>query len=133
MKALSLRSLPRGSGGSVACEMLVSLVLAGFGALTFTVPARAQDYQVVNINVPGAGGTFLGGTSPWHVNNLGEISGWYGVNDGMIGSFVRYQDGRIVTFNAPGQGAGPTSGTWAMGLNDQGDTTGVTFQQTYGF
>jgi len=51
----------------------------------------------------------------------------------MIGSFVRYQDGRIVTFNAPGQGTGPTSGTWAMGLNDQGDTTGVTFQQIYGF
>ena len=67
MKALSLRSLPRGSGGSGACEMLVSLVLAGFGALTFTVPARAQDYQVVNINVPGAGGTFLGGLSLIHI------------------------------------------------------------------
>ena len=133
MKALSLRSLLRGSGGSVGCKTLVSLVLVGSAALTFIVPARAQDYQVVNINVPGAGGTFLGGTSPWHVNNLGEIGGWYGVNDGMIGSFVRYQDGRIVTFNAPGQGTGPTSGTWAMGLNDQGDTTGVTFQQTYGF
>ena len=133
MSALSLRLSLRGSGGFLACKRLVFLALVGFGALALTAPARAQNYHVVNINVPGAGGTFLGGTSPWHVNNLGEIGGWYGINDGMIGSFVRYQDGRIVTFNAPGQGTGPTSGTWAMGLNDQGDTTGVIFQQTYGF
>ncbi len=133
MRALSLRLSLRGSGGFLDCKKLVFLALVGFGALALTAPARAQNYHVVNINVPGAGGTFLGGTSPWHVNNLGEIGGWYGINDGMIGSFVRYQDGRIVTFNAPGQGTGPTSGTWAMGLNDQGDTTGVIFQQTYGF
>jgi len=133
MKALSSKSLLRGSGKSAERTKLVSLILAGFAALAFVVPTRAQNYQVVNINVPGAGGTFLGGTSPWHVNNLGEISGWYGIDDGMIGSFVRYQDGRTVTFNAPGQGNGPTSGTWAMGLNDKGDTTGVTFEQTYGF
>jgi hypothetical protein len=133
MNALSLRSLLRGCGGSVRREKLVSLVLVGFAALTFTVPARAQNYKVENINVPGAGGTFLGGTSVWHVNNLGEMGGWYGINDGNVGSFVRYQDGRIVTFNSPKQGNGPTSGTWAMGLNDQGDTTGVIFQQTYGF
>jgi len=133
MKALSLRSLLLGSCGSVGWETLVPLVLVGFGALAFIAPAKAQDYQVVKINVPGAGGTFLGGTSVWYVNNLGEMAGWYGANDGMVGSFVRYQDGRIVTYNAPAQGAGPTSGTWAMGLNDEGETTGVTFEQTYGF
>ena len=73
MNALSLRSLLRGCGGSVWREKLVSLVLIGFAALTFIAPTRAQNYRVENINVPGAGGTFLGGTSPWHVNNLGEI------------------------------------------------------------
>jgi hypothetical protein len=108
-------------------------MLAGLATLAFGVPVNAQNYKLVNINVPGAGGTYIGGTSPWYVNNSGEIAGFYGVNDGNIESFVRYQDGRIVTFSAPGQGSGPTSGTWAFGFNDKGETSGAVFQQTYGF
>jgi hypothetical protein len=108
-------------------RMVVLSVGLACAAMMASAPAKAQDPHFVNINVPGAGGAYFAGTSVWDVNNLGEIAGWYGAND-MIGSFVRYQDGRIVTYNAPEQGTADTSGTIALGLNDEGATAGVSFK-----
>jgi hypothetical protein len=118
--------------GFTRARSIGALVLLGLAALVLSVPANAQNYpgyELVKINVPGAGGTFLGGTSVWNVNNLGEIGGWYGATNGGLGSFLRYQDGRLAPYIDAAQGAELTGETWGVGLNDEGATTGVISQQ----
>jgi len=57
----------------------------------------------VTFDAPGAGanGYAGGGTYPQGINNLGEVSGYYGDANSVYHGFVRSADGKITTFDVP--------------------------------
>jgi hypothetical protein len=64
---------------------------------------RAANGKYVSFDAPGASadGYAGGGTYPQSINNLGEVSGFYGDANSVYHGFVRRADGWIVTFDVP--------------------------------
>jgi hypothetical protein len=64
---------------------------------------RTPQGSYITFDAPGAGpdGYAGGGTYPQGINNLGEVTGYYGDVNSVYHGFVRYPNGRIVTFDVP--------------------------------
>lgn len=88
---------------------------------------RAADGTITTFDAPGAGAsgtsgdggigtfeiaTYVQGTYPESINNLGEIAGFYIDSNWVWHGFVRDPKGKIATFDAPGAGTIPYTGTF---------------------
>jgi hypothetical protein len=64
---------------------------------------RTPSGKYITFDAPGAGpdGYAGGGTYPQGINNLGEVSGYYGDANSVYHGFVRSADGRVTTFDVP--------------------------------
>jgi hypothetical protein len=95
---------------------------------------RKADGQYVTFDAPGASADAYagGGTYPQGINNLGEVSGFYGDANSVYHGFVRSADGRITTFDAPTSCTNTSSppadcafnGTFPVAVNDLGKVVG---------
>jgi hypothetical protein len=96
---------------------------------------REANGKYVTFDAPGASpdGIDGGGTYPQGINNLGEVSGYYGDANFVYHGFVRSANGRITSFDVPTtctQTSSPPAdcaynGTFPGGVNVLGRVTGT--------
>ncbi len=76
-------------------------------------------------NVPGASEAAGNGVLPQHINNLGQVVGYWVSDDGNYHGFLK--DGlTVTTFDVPG-----ADSTVPCGINDEGDIAGYYYSDDY--
>lgn len=100
-----------------ALALCLALCMLGLG-----LSASAQKHRptYITFDVQGAGPT----TTPWMVNDRGEITGWYMDANNVHQGFLRTPDGRITKFHVPGAGTGDCQGTLPTVINQEGAIAG---------
>jgi hypothetical protein len=106
-----------------------------FCMLALGLSANAQDHNatIITFDAPGAGTVSSPacapdcGTTPFDINDLGVIVGFYTDTNIVEHGFLRTPDGRITSFDAPGAGLGSglDQGTIAFAINDPGVIVGL--------
>lgn len=96
---------------------------------------RSAKGKYITFDAPGAGpdGYAGGGTYPQAINNLGEVSGFYGDANSVYHGFVRSVTGRITIFDVPTTCTNTPNppadcafnGTYPAGINNLGRVVGT--------
>jgi hypothetical protein len=86
---------------------------------------RTPNGKYITFDAPGAGpdGYAGGGTYPQGINNLGEVSGYYGDANSVYHGFWRDADGSITRFDFPKA----NYFTLPLSINDAGTITGIVY------
>jgi hypothetical protein len=83
-----------------------------------------QTGRLPHFDAPGAGTGPGQGTSPFSINEKGEIAGWHADANHMFHGYVRDEDGAFTTFDAPGAGTSPGQGAFSFSINEEGEVVG---------
>jgi hypothetical protein len=115
--------------GAIACKTLDS-------TSTFNEVIRSPAGVYTFVDAPGAGiGGYNGTYGAWEhgLNDLGQMAGTYGDNNGGAHGYVRSAKGVISEFDVPGAGAatGGGAGTYSSAINLFGTIIGWTYDPNF--
>ncbi len=106
----------------IAATLLVCSNFAAYPQQLTRAPSGDNGFAV--FDAPGAGTDAGQGTSPWGINEKGDIAGVVVDPMGVPHGFLRDRSGSFVSFDAPNATQRADQGTTARGINREGEIAG---------